>query len=90
MNEEQEKIVGLCRAFVTSMMDVEAGITAMSEKMSKAERQECLKAVLRWVDTSPEIPANSYSRELAREILGQLSASAFYEDYQGSADSYIQ
>jgi len=70
MNEEQDKIVGLCRNFVTSMMEVEAGITSMHEKMSKAERQECLKAVLRWVDTAPEIPPNSYSRELAREILG--------------------
>jgi len=90
MNEEQDKIVGLCRNFVTSMMEVEAGITSMHEKMSKAERQECLKAVMRWVDTAPESPPNSYSRELAREILGQLSASAFYEDYKGSADSYIQ
>jgi len=90
MNEEQEKIIGLCKNFVASMMQVEAGIASMHEKMSKAERQECLKAVLRWVDTSPEIPANSYSRELAREILGQFSASAFYEDYAGSADSYIQ
>ena len=62
----------------------------MHEKMSKQERQEALKAVLRWLDTSPEIPANSYTRELAREILGQLSASAFYEDYSGSSDSYIQ
>ena len=90
MNEEQEKIIGLCKSFVASMMQVEAGIASMHEKMSKAERQECLKAVLRWVDTAPEIPANSYTREIAREILGQLSASAFYEDYQGSADSYIQ
>ena len=90
MNEEQEKIIEICRNFVTSMMQVEVGITTMHEKMSKGERQECLKAVLRWVDTAPDIPANSYTRELAREILGQLSASAFYEDYQGSADSYIQ
>jgi hypothetical protein len=90
VNEEQEKIIGLCKSFVASMMQVEAGIASMHEKMSKAERQECLKAVLRWVDTAPEIPANSYTREIAREILGQLSASAFYEDYQGSADSYIQ
>ncbi len=89
MNEEQEKIVGLCKSFVASMMQVEAGITSMHEKMSKAERQECLKAVLQWVDTAPEIPSNSYTRELAREILGQLSASAFYEDYQGSTQSYI-
>ncbi len=57
---------------------------------SEAERQECLKAIMRWVDTAPEIPPNSDTRELAREILAQLSASAFYEDYQGSADSYIQ
>ncbi len=90
MNEEQEKIIGLCKSFVASMMQVEAGIASMHEKMSKAERQECLKAVLGWVDTAPEIPPNSYTRELAREILGQLSASAFYEDYAGSAGSYIQ
>jgi len=90
MNEEQEKIIGLCRNFVASMMQVEAGITTMHEKMSKEERQEALKAVLRWLDTSPEIPATGYTRELAREILGQLSASAFYEDYSGSSDSYIQ
>ena len=90
MNEEQEKIVGLCKTFVGSLMQVEAGITTMHEKMSKAERQECLKAALLWVESAPEIPPNSYTRELAREILGQLSASAFYEDYQGSVDSYIQ
>jgi len=90
MNEEQERILGLCRGFVGSMVQVEAAITTMHEKMSKPERQECLKAVLHWVETSPEIPPNSYTRELAREILGQLSASAFYEDYAGSVDSYIQ
>jgi len=90
MNEEQERILGLCRGFVGSMVQVEAAITTMHERMSKAERQECLRAVLRWVETSPEIPPNSYTRELAREILGQLSASAFYEDYAGSVDSYIQ
>ncbi len=90
MNEEQEKVVGLCRNFVASMVQVEVAITSMHEKMSKAERQEALKAALQWVEMSPEIPPNSYTRELAREILGQLSASAFYEDYAGSADSYIQ
>jgi len=90
MNEEQEKIVALCKSFVGSMVQVETAITTMHERMPKAERQECLKAILRWVETSPEIPANTYARELAREILGQLSASAFYEDYAGSVDSYIQ
>ncbi len=89
MNEEQERIVGLCKAFVTSMVQVETSIASMHEKMSKDERRECLKAVLQWVETAPEIPANTYTRELAREILGQLSASAFYEDYQGSTQPYI-
>ena len=90
MNEEQERIVGLCKQFATSMVQVETAITTMHEKMSKDERKECLKAVLEWVESAPEIPANSYTRELAREILGQISASAFYEDYAGSVDSYIQ
>ena len=90
MNEEQEKIVGICKSFVASMVQVETSITTMHERMSKEERQECLKDILRWVETSPEIPPNTYARELAREILGQLSASAFYEDYAGSVDSYIQ
>lgn len=89
MNEEQERIVGLCKQFVMSMVQVETAIATMHEKMSKEERRECLKEVLRWVETAPEIPSNSYTRELAREILGQLSASAFYEDYQGSAQPYI-
>ena len=90
MNEEQEKVVGICRQFVLSMVQVETAISALHERMSKEERQVCLKTVLNWVDTSPEIPPNSYTREVAREILGQLSATAIYEDYQGSTDSYIQ
>src|SRR3989442_15234700 len=89
MNEEQEKIIALCRNFVASMMQVETGITTMHEKMSKGERQEALKAVLRWLDNSPGIPANSYTRELAREILRQLNASPLYEDYSRSSDSDI-
>jgi hypothetical protein len=90
MNEEQEKVIGLCKQFVLSMVHVEQGISAMQQKMPKEERRDCLKTVLHWVETAPEIPADSYTRELAREILGQLSATAVYDDYAGSTDSYIQ
>jgi len=90
MGEEQDKVVGICKQFVLSMIQVEQAISAMQKTLSKQERQDCLKAILRWVETAPEIPADSYTRELAREILGQFSASAVYGDYAGSTDSYIQ
>jgi len=90
MNEEQEKLVAMCQRFVLSMAEVEASLSTLHERMPKDARKECLKAVLSWVETSPEVPPNSYTREVAREIIGQLSASAFYDDFQGSVDSYIQ
>ncbi len=90
MNEEQERVVGVCKAFVMSMLQTEQAISSMQGKMSKDERRDCLKQVLHWLDTTPEVPAGSYTHELAREILGQLSATAVYDDYAGSTDSYIQ
>ena len=89
-HDPKERIVSLCKRFVMSMVDAENALREMQTQVPKDQRRAALEEVLTWVTTSNQIPPDSYSREVAREILAQLSALAMYDDFQGSPDAYIQ
>ncbi len=89
-HDAKDRIVSLCKRFVMSMVDAEKALREMREQVPKEERRVALNEVLTWVTTTTQIPPDSYSREVAREILAQLSALAMYDDFRGSPDAYIQ
>jgi len=84
---EAQAIVDECKDFVRAMERVERSLGTMGTTLSKEEREEVLRDVLAFVQ-SPEVTA-PYTREIARELIGQLSAAGTYADYRGSTD-YIQ
>jgi superfamily II DNA helicase RecQ len=89
MTEAQTRLISLCKDFVRSMVRAEQAILATDGELGKEERREALREVLEWLTTTEELPPNSFAREIAREILGQLSAASMYDDYAGSPDGYI-
>jgi len=81
--------VGVCKDFVLGFARVESYILENAEKHSQEEWRAALEEVFQWLQTTGEIPPNSYTRELAREILGQLTAAKMISEYRGSSDHYI-
>lgn len=88
MRAEAQAIVDECKVFVRAMGRVEQALGAMDRTLAPEERAEVVKEVLAWLATD-EVPG-AYTREVARELIGQLSAASAYADYRGSPDSYIQ
>lgn len=82
-------IVDLCKSFVRAMYRCEEGVSKMDENLTTEEMKDALGEVLTWIQDTDEIPANSFTRDLAREIIGQLSSVVALKDYEGSADYYI-
>jgi predicted transcriptional regulator YheO len=89
MSEEVKKLVNICKSFVRSMYRTEEAVSKMDEVLSAEEMREALQQVLAWIQETDEIPENSFTREIAREIIGQLSGILVLKGYQGSADHYI-
>ena len=88
--DAKARIVSLCKRLVMSMVEAETALREMQTRVPREERRDALQEVMTWVTTTPEIPADSYTREVAREILAQLSALAMYDDFRGSPEAYIQ
>lgn len=78
----------LCKDFVRSMNRVEEALGGSATRLDKEERADIVREVLVFLDS--EEVTGGYTREVARELIAQLSASGLYADYQGSTDSYIQ
>ncbi len=89
MSEEMEKLVDICKDFVRSMYRTEEAVSKMDQVLTVEEMKEALRRVLSWIQETEEIPENSFTREIAREIIGQLSGVIALKDYKGSADYYI-
>ncbi len=87
--ENVTHLVGLCKDFVLAMLRTEEAVSRMNEDLTKEEMKEALGEVLGWIQETDEIPENSFTRELAHEIIGQLSSVVVLKDYKGSADRYI-
>ncbi len=89
MAEDREAIVETCKAFVRSMYATEEAIGQMDESLSAEEIRDALEEVLRWIQETEEVPEGAFTREVAREIVGQLSGILVLKGYQGSTDTYI-
>ncbi|MDX1534531.1 MAG: hypothetical protein R3291_02805 [Thermoplasmata archaeon] len=83
------QLVDLCKDFVLAMLRTEEAVSRMNEDLTTDEMRDALGKVLSWIQETDEIPENSFTRELAREIIGQLSSVVVLKDYEGSADRYI-
>ena len=88
LRAEAQAIVDECKAFVRAMGRAEESLAKMGTTLTPDERSDVLRDVLAWLATD-EVPSG-YTKEVARELIGQLSAAGAYADYQGSTDSYIQ
>lgn len=89
MSEEVKKLVNVCKGFVRSMWRTEEAVSKMDEVLSAEEMRDALQQVLAWIQETDEIPENSFTREIAREIIGQLSGILVLKGYEGSSDHYI-
>lgn len=78
----------LCKDFVRAMGRVEAALATMGSALSKEEQTEVLEEILGWLGTD-EV-SGTFTKEIARELIAQMSARAMYADYGGSPDTYIQ
>lgn len=87
--ESVTHLVGLCKDFVLAMLRTEEAVSRMNEDLTTEEMREAFGEVLTWIQETDEIPKNSFTRDLAREIIGQLSSVVALKDYEGSADRYI-
>ena len=87
MRPEAQAIVDRCKEFALAMGRVEEALGSIGTALTKEERAEVVRVVLEWLATD-EV-RGAYTREIARELLGQLSAAGMYADYRGSTD-YIQ
>ena len=87
--EEQAKFLAQCKEFVLGMNRLEQRIGKLDEGLTKDEQRAAFKEVFEWLGMTTEIPANSYTREWAREILAAVGAMAQYDKYEGSTDPYI-
>lgn len=88
MREEAQKVLNLCKEFVLAMNRVEDAFGTVGAQLTKEERMEIVSSVLAYLG-SGEI-SGTYTQEVARELIAQLSAAGMYADYRGSTDSYIQ
>ncbi|MFQ5907977.1 MAG: hypothetical protein ACE5JE_03990 [Thermoplasmata archaeon] len=87
--EKVTHLVGLCKDFVLAMLRTEEAVSRMDQDLTTDEMKEALGEVLTWIQETDEIPEHAFTRDLAREIIGQLSSVVALRDYEGSADRYI-
>ena len=86
MRPEAQQVVDACKEFVRAMGRAEKALGSLPA-LTKEEREAVIRDVLVWLGTEDTGP---YTREIAREIIGQLSAAGAYADYRGSPDPYIR
>lgn len=89
VSEEVTALVTVCQDFVRSMYAAEEAVSRMDETLSVDQMKEALGQVLTWIQETDEIPEDAFTREIAREIIGQLSGVIALKDYEGSAERYI-
>ncbi len=89
MEEAAESIVSECKALVRSIARAEAVVIGAQEGLSREALAEAFGEVLRWLQTTEELPTNSLSREVAREIIGALSSIVALKGFEGSPGTYI-
>jgi len=77
-----------CKDFVIALGRAEKTISTVGKDMPKDERKRQVEEFFRWLDTSPEAP-QGLVKDIARELVAQLTAYMMYDDFKGSTDNYI-
>jgi len=83
---EAQQVVDACKEFVRAMGRAETALGTLPA-LTVEERAQVIHDVLAWLGSEETGP---YTREIARELIGQLSAAGAYADYRGSPDPYIR
>ena len=89
MAATQPGLVDVCKDFVRSMSRAEQTIATVGRQLSKEDRRKQLEEIFRWLEATEEIPKEGLTRDVGRELIGQLTAFMMYDDCAGSTDHYI-
>ncbi len=87
--EEKAKFLAQTKEFVLAMNRLETAVATLGQRLTRDEEKEAFKEVFEWLETTPDIPPNSYTREWARELLAHIGVLVQYDTYEGTTDSYI-
>ena len=71
------------------MSRLEAAVAPLGQRLTRDGDKEAFKAVFEWLETTRDVPPNSYTREWARELLAHIGVLVQYDTYEGTTDSYI-
>jgi len=81
-------LMDTCKDFVIALGRAEKTLTTVGKDLPKEERKRQVEEFFRWLDTSPEAP-QGLVRDIARELVGQLTAFLMYDEFKGSTSNYI-
>ncbi len=87
--EEKAKFLAQAKEFVLAMNRLETSVAGLGQRLTRDEEKEAFKEVFEWLETTHDIPPNSYTREWARELLAHIGVLVQYDTYEGTTDSYI-
>jgi hypothetical protein len=87
--EEKAKFLAQAKEFVLSMNRLETAVATLGQRLTRDEEKEAFKEVFEWLETTRDIPPNSYTREWGRELLAHIGVLVQYDTYDGTTDSYI-
>ncbi len=87
--EEKAKFLAQTKEFVLAMNRLETSVATLGQRLTRDEEKEAFKEVFEWLETTQDIPPNSYTREWARELLAHIGVLVQYDTYEGTTDSYI-
>lgn len=89
MEDAAKRVVDECKGLVRSMARAEEVVLAAQGGLPQNTLAEAFGEVLAWLQTTEEVPQHSLCRELAREIIGQLSSVVALQGFRGSPQTYI-
>jgi hypothetical protein len=89
MEEEARRVVDGCKALVRAMVSAEAVVMEAQARVQATSLSEAFGEVLSWLQSTEELPRNSFVREIAREIIAQLAGAVALQGFRGSPQSYI-
>ncbi len=87
--EEKAKFLAQVKEFVLAMNRIEGAVGTLGQRLTKDEQKSAFKEIFEWLDTTQDVPPNSYTREWARELLAHIGVLVQYDTYEGGTDSYI-
>ena len=81
-------LLDTCKEFVLALDRAEKAITTVGKDMAKPERRRQVEEFFKWLDGAPEAP-QGLVRDIARELVAQMTAYMMFDEFKGSTDNYI-